>query len=281
MPELFNVREFGPPGPFTAHSTWPWVDHLVSGLLPATNSPYLRLAFATAPHLKCLALPQTITRRFIMQKVRRHPLPVRRRIIGLRPLVGVWFQVLLTPLIGVLFIVQSPYFPLSVVEEYLALEGGPPSFTRSFTSPVLLWNVNAVASVFAYGTITLYGRTFQTVPLTVATGDVDARNPGSKPRFGLFRFRSPLLTESRLISFPAGTEMFQFPAFAPYGLYIQPQVPPSGCPVTVSFPIRKSRDQRLFDSCPRLIAVCHVLHRLSTPRHPPYTLSSLTISIDD
>src|SRR5262245_51556946 len=33
-------------------------------------------------------------------------------------------------------------------------------------------------------------------------------------RFGLFRLRSPLLTESRLISLPAGTEMFHFPAFA-------------------------------------------------------------------
>ena len=34
------------------------------------------------------------------------------------------------------------------------------------------------------------------------------------PRFGLFRFRSPLLAESLLFSFPAGTEMFQFPTFA-------------------------------------------------------------------
>ena len=32
---------------------------------------------------------------------------------------------------------------------------------------------------------------------------------------GLFRVRSPLLTESRLISLPLGTEMFQFPGFAP------------------------------------------------------------------
>ena len=30
----------------------------------------------------------------------------------------------------------------------------------------------------------------------------------------LFRVRSPLLTESRLISVPLGTEMFQFPRFA-------------------------------------------------------------------
>ena len=30
----------------------------------------------------------------------------------------------------------------------------------------------------------------------------------------LIRFRSPLLTESLLLSFPPGTEMFQFPGFA-------------------------------------------------------------------
>ncbi len=33
---------------------------------------------------------------------------------------------------------------------------------------------------------------------------------------GLVRVRSPLLTESRLMSFPPGTEMFQFPGFASY-----------------------------------------------------------------
>ena len=32
-------------------------------------------------------------------------------------------------------------------------------------------------------------------------------------RFGLFPLRSPLLRESRLLSFPQGTEMFQFPWF--------------------------------------------------------------------
>ena len=43
-----------------------------------------------------------------MQKVRRHPLPLRA--IGLRPLVSARFQVLLTQLVAVLFIVQSPYW---------------------------------------------------------------------------------------------------------------------------------------------------------------------------
>jgi len=39
--------------------------------------------------------------------------------------------------------------------------------------------------------------------------------------FGLFRFRSPLLTESRLISLPVGTEMFHFPTFPPHALCVQ------------------------------------------------------------
>ena len=68
---------------------------------------HLGLAFATAPVLDTLALLQKCTRRSIMQKVRRHTFPLLG--IVLRPLVSVWFQVLLTQLIAVLFIVQSPY----------------------------------------------------------------------------------------------------------------------------------------------------------------------------
>src|SRR6185369_2478415 len=43
----------------------------------------------------------------------------------------------------------------------------------------------------------------------------------TRDRFGLFRFRSPLLTESRLLSLPAGTEMFHFPALPPPALCVQ------------------------------------------------------------
>ena len=44
--------------------------------------------------------------------------------------------------------------------------------------------------------------------------------PDESGWFGLIRVRSPLLTESRLLSFPPGTEMFQFPGLATgtYGL---------------------------------------------------------------
>ena len=37
----------------------------------------------------------------------------------------------------------------------------------------------------------------------------------TRDRFSLFPFRSPLLRESRLLSLPAGTEMFHFPALPP------------------------------------------------------------------
>ena len=42
--------------------------------------------------------------------------------------------------------------------------------------------------------------------------------------FGLFRVRSPLLSESRFLSFPSGTEMVHFPEFALSCLCIQQEV---------------------------------------------------------
>ena len=95
---------------------------------------------------------------------------------------------------------------------------------------------------------------------------------------GLVPVRSPLLRESRLISFPPGTEMFQFPGFAPNTYGFSAGYP--GTPVRaarVGFPIRKSSGQSLFASSPTLIAGYHVLHRLLPPRHPPYALTRLTI----
>ena len=62
-----------------------------------------RLGFPSAPLGYNLALPQRTTRRIIMQKARGHTTRV------LPQLVSIWFQVLFTPLIGVLFIIQSPY----------------------------------------------------------------------------------------------------------------------------------------------------------------------------
>ena len=52
-------------------------------------------------------------------------------------------------------------------------------------------------------------------------------------RFRLFPFRSPLLRESLLLSFPQGTEMFQFPWFPLPALCVQTGVTPhDGCRVS-------------------------------------------------
>jgi hypothetical protein len=56
---------------------------------------------------------------------------------------------------------------------------------------------------------------------------------------GLIRFRSPLLAESLLMSFPPATEMFQFTGFASH-----PYVFSVRYPKGVGFPIRTSADQR-------------------------------------
>ena len=51
-------------------------------------------------------------------------------------------------------------------------------------------------------------------------------NPGEHAhRYGLFRFRSPLLTESLPIYFPLGTEMFHFPGYRFGNLCIQLPMP--------------------------------------------------------
>ena len=69
---------------------------------------------------------------------------------------------------------------------------------------------------FVYRTITVYGGTFQTLPLQTLLPDRVPTTPDmpKHARFGLFPVRSPLLGESLLFSLPAGTKMFQFPAFA-------------------------------------------------------------------
>ena len=61
-------------------------------------------------------------------------------------------------------------------------------------------------------------------PQTPTTPNVQRLTAVPHARFSLIRFRSPLLTESRLLSSPVGTEMFHFPTFPPHALYIQAQV---------------------------------------------------------
>ncbi len=60
--------------------------------------------------------------------------------------------------------------------------------------------------LFAYGTVTLYGRPFQTSCAKISLRYDSVRNPkGQVLWFGLFPFRSPLLRKSSFLSLPPGT----------------------------------------------------------------------------
>ena len=119
-------------------------------------------------------------------------------------LVNTGFQVLFHSPPGVLFTFPSQYYALSVTKEYLALEGGPSDFPQGFSCLVVLW-IPLLPIVFMYEAFTLFGLTSQTVPLPYGSHIV-VHNPGMHAfRFGLFRFRSPLLSESMFLSLPPAT----------------------------------------------------------------------------
>ena len=79
----------------------------------------------------------------------------------------------------------------------------PPSSDRISRVPPYLSCTQFHRRLFSYGAITHYGRTFHSVLISRLLKSTR-----------LFRFRSPLLSESRLMSFPRATEMFQFTRFA-------------------------------------------------------------------
>lgn len=95
-----------------------------------------------------------------MQKARRHsinaaPTACRRTVSGS-----------ISPFYSKCF---SPFLhstcSLSVFQEYLALEDGPPIFRQDFTCPALL--IYHPDMPFIYGAITLYGYTFQCILLNI------------------------------------------------------------------------------------------------------------------
>ena len=121
-----------------------------------------------------------------------------------------------------------------------------------------------LGSDFAYAAVTLCGSAFQRILLSWPSPYCRSYNPGGAsphPRFGLLRVRSPLLAESLLFSLPAGTEMFQFPAFAPASA--GDGIAPAG------FPHSEIRASTGICPLTRLFAAYHVLLRLREPQASP------------
>ena len=120
------------------------------------------------------------------------------------------FQVYFTPLPGFFSPFPHGTSSLSVDYEYLALEDGPPIFRQDFTCPALLVASSVPPPAFRV-------RGFH--PLRPPFPERSTKPVAITCR--LLRVRSPLLAESRLISVPPATEMFQFTGFALPTLYIQ------------------------------------------------------------
>ncbi len=127
-------------------------------------------------------------------------------------------------------------------------------FRQDFTCPALLKDRRALSHT----------------GLSPILPDFPDRSATCTSTTGLFRVRSPLLAESLLMSFPPGTEMFQFPGFAStHYEFMCGYLLPGGLPHS---DIHGSKPAR---GSPWLFAACHVLHRLLMPRHPPNALITL------
>ena len=92
-------------------------------------------------------------------------------------------------------------------------------------------------------------------------------------RFGLFRFRSPLLPESHVVFSSSGyldVSVHRVPSAYLWIQYAVTEV------FSARFPHSDISGSQDICSSPKLFAAYHVFHRLLVPRHPPYALSSMT-----
>ena len=123
-----------------------------------------RLGFPMASARKALTLPMKVSRRIIMQKARRHP---GIATIGLRPLVGMWFQVHYPPLVGVLPIFRSRYLFAIGHQRVFSLTGWTPQIRTHFHVLSPTQGPDRQLSLVTYGAITRSGNAFQTFSVKV------------------------------------------------------------------------------------------------------------------
>ena len=124
------------------------------------------------------------------------------------------FRIYFTPLPGFFSPFPHGTSSLSVDYEYLALEDGPPIFRQDFTCPALL-----IARLVLLKNFFIQGYHL----LWPAFPDCSDNSTAKTRR--LFRFRSPLLSESRLMSIHRATEMFQFARFASHAYVFSMRYP--------------------------------------------------------
>ena len=184
-------------------------------MAPCSDSLSLRLRLNVS-----LTSLQTITRWLMMQKARGHawkPCGSRSASTAYR---RSGFQVYFTPLVGGLFTFPSRYWFTIGLRGIFSLGGWSPQLRPGFHVSRATQDTASVEVGFKIrGYNPLWPDFPDRSPIRPPSYSCGPTTPaGRTGRFRLFPFRSPLLRESLLISSPAGTEMFQFPAFALTGL---------------------------------------------------------------
>ena len=167
-----------------------------------------------------------------------------------------------------LFTFPSRYWYTIGLTGVFSLAGWSRPIHAGFLVPRATQDTETQTQRFAYGALTLCGPPFQDGSARMRLCEYRSYNPRraqARGGFGLFPGRSPLLGESLLFSLPAGTKMFQFPAFAPHSSVVT-AIRAAGLSHS------EIRGSKAICAYPRLIAAYHVLHRLREPRHPPYAL---------
>ena len=121
---------------------------------------------------------------------------------------------------------------------------------------------------FAYQTVTVYGRTFQIVPLTLIATTAWSYNPMNAVTSMVWALPRSLATTGGIIVYFLFLQVLRcFSSLrSPPTIGRIPALQAGGLSHSE---IRGSRD---ICSFPRLIAAYHVLHRLREPRHPPCAL---------
>jgi hypothetical protein len=201
------------------------------------------------------------------------------------------FRFYFTPLAAVLFTFPSRYwFTIGRQLVFSLTEWSPRIHT-----PFHVWRITQelprVSSDFDYGGFTLCAGAFHLLHLSSKIPRRGPTTPGASSRFGLVRFRSPLLTESILFLFLRLLRCFTSPGFACFFLpssiatsWLQCQGPlrvPAGFGKRrqginpARLPHSEISGSKRMCRSPKLIAACHVLHRLLAPRHPLCALQSL------
>ena len=114
----------------TPPSAWPWLDRLVSGLYQRLIALF-RLAFAAPPPI---GLSLLVRYKSLTHNTKGTLSPLRAPTVCRHSVSGA----LSLPLSGCFSPFPHGTSSLSVAEEYLGLEGGPPMFRQDCTCPALL-----------------------------------------------------------------------------------------------------------------------------------------------